>query len=146
MLIKKIRDDMKAAVKERNSLAANTLRMIIAAVMNEEVKLGKALDDGGVMALIQRGIKTRKESLEQFTKGGRQELADKEAKEIEVLQRYLPKQLDEAGTRALVEKIIAEVGAQHKGDVGKVMRKVMSEHRGEVEGALVQKIVGEILK
>jgi uncharacterized protein YqeY len=146
MLIKKIRDDMKAAVKERNSLAANTLRMIIAAVMNEEVKLGKALDDGGVMALIQRGIKTRKESLEQFTKGGRQELADKEAKEIEVLQRYLPKQLDEAVTRALVEKIIAEVGAQHKGDVGKVMRYVMSEHRGEVEGALVQKIVGEILK
>ena len=146
MLIEKVREDMKAAMKEKNMIAVNTLRMIMAAVMNEEVKLGKSLDDAGVMGIIQRGIKTRRESVEQFTKGGRQELADKEMKEIEVLQRYLPKQLDEAATRALVEKIIAEVGAQHKGDIGKVMRKIMSEHRGEVDGALVQRIAGEILK
>jgi uncharacterized protein YqeY len=114
--------------------------------MNEEVKLGKPLDDAGVLVVIQRGIKTRKESVEQFTKGGRQELADKEAKEIEVLLRYLPKQLDEAATRALVEKIVAEVGAQHKGDIGKVMRKIMTDHRGEVDGALVQRIAAEILR
>ena len=146
MLLEKIREDMKAAMRAKDTVALGALRMIVAAVMNEEVKLGKSLDDAGVMGAIQRGIKTRKESVEQFTKGGRQELADKETKEIEVLQRYLPKQLDEAGTRALVEKAIAEVGAQHKGDIGKVMRKIMSEHRGEVDGALVQRIAGEILK
>jgi len=146
MLLEKIREDMKAAMRARDTVALGALRMIVAAVMNEEVKLGKSLDDAGVMGILQRGIKTRKESVEQFTKGGRQELADKETKEIEVLQRYLPQQLDEAGTRALVEKVIAEVGAQHKGDVGKVMRKIMTEHRGEVDGALVQRIAGEILK
>jgi uncharacterized protein YqeY len=146
MLIEKIRGDMKNAMREKNALATSTLRMIVAAVMNEEVKLGKPLDDAGVLVVIQRGIKTRKESVEQFTKGGRQELADKEAKEIEVLLRYLPKQLDEAATRALVEKIVAEVGAQHKGDIGKVMRKIMTDHRGEVDGALVQRIAAEILR
>jgi hypothetical protein len=146
MLLEKIREDMKTAMRAKDALALGTLRMIVAAVTNEEIKQGKPIDDAGVAAIIQRGIKTRKESVEQFTKGGRQELADKETKEIEILQRYLPKQLDEADTRALVEKTIAEVGAQHKGDIGKVMRKIMSEHRGEVDGALVQRIAGEILK
>lgn len=146
MLIDKIREDMKTAMKQKDTIALGALRMLLAAVMNEEVKLGKPLDDAGVIALIQRGVKSRKESVEQFTKGGRLDLADKETKEIEVLQRYLPKQLDEAATRALIEKTIAEVGAQHKGDFGKVMRKIMSEHRGEVDGALVQRLVSELLK
>jgi uncharacterized protein len=146
MLLEKLREDMKTAMRAKDALALGTIRMVLAAVTNEEIKQGKPLDDSGVMAMIQRGVKSRKDSVEQFTKGGRQDLADKEAKEIEILQRYLPRQLDEAATRALIEKLIAEVGAQHKGDIGKVMRKLMSEHRGEVDGALTQKILGEILK
>ena len=146
MLLEKLREDMKTAMRAKDALALGTLRMILAGVMNEDVKQGKPLDDAGVMAVIQRGIKSRKDSVEQFTKGGRQDLVDKETKEIEILQRYLPKQLDEAATRALIERLIAEVGAQHKGDIGKVMRKIMSEHRGEVDGGLTQRILGEILK
>ena len=146
MLFEKLREDMKTAMRAKDTLALSTIRMVLAAVTNEEIKQGKPLDDSGVMAMIQRGIKSRKDSVEQFTKGGRQDLADKESKEIEILQRYLPKQLDEAATRALIEKLIAEVGAQHKGDIGKVMRKLRSEHRGEVDGGLAQKILGEILK
>lgn len=146
MLLDRIREDMKTAMRQRDSLVLNTLRMIVAAVTNEEIKAGKLADDGTVLAVVQRGVKTRKESVEQFAKGGRPDLAEKEATEIKVLQRYLPSQLDEAGTRALIEKVIAEVRAQSKSDVGKVMRKIMSEHRAEVDGRLVQTILAEILR
>ena len=140
-----IQDDMKSAMRAGDTLKRDTLRMLIAAMKNERIERGDDLDEDGVLTVVRRGVKSRKDSAEQYRDANRPELADKEEAEIAVLEGYLPQQMDEAATKAAVEDAIADTGAEGKADIGKVMKAVMAKHRGVVDGKLVNKLAGERL-
>ena len=140
-----IQDDMKSAMRAGETLRRDTLRMLIAALKNERIDKGADLDEESVLAVVRRGVKSRKDSAQQYRDAGRDELADKEEAEIAVLEGYLPQMLDEAATIAAVEAAIAETGASEKCDLGKVMKAVMAAHKGLVDGKLVNRLAGERL-
>ena len=140
-----IQDDMKSAMRAGETLRRDTLRMLIAALKNERIDKGADLDEDSVLAVVRRGVKSRKDSAQQYRDAGRDELAEQEEAEIAVLEGYLPQMLDEAATIAAVEAAIAETGASEKCDLGKVMKAVMAAHRGLVDGKLVNRLAGERL-
>jgi len=124
----------------------NTIRMVEAAIKNAEIdKRGKELAENEILAILQRQVKQRRESIEQFTQGGREDLADKERVEIAIIEAYLPHQLsgEEVALRARV--VIEQVGASGPADRGKVMGVLMKDLRGQADGSLVNAVVGELL-
>lgn len=145
-MIEKLRADLKNAMKQKDQLRMSVLRMVLAAVRYAEGQKQRALADEDVIAVIQKAVKMRQDSVEQFEKAGRDELVARESQEIEILQQYLPQQLDEAATAQIVDQVIAEVGATSMEDMGAVMKEIMSAHRGEVDGRTVQQIVTAKLK
>lgn len=140
-----VQDDMKAAMRSGDTLRRDTLRMLIAALKNERIAAGSELGEDQVQAVIRRGVKSRKDSAQQYKDAGRPELAEKEEAEIAVLEAYLPTMLDEAATEAAVKAAITETGAAAKSDLGKVMKAVMAAHKGVVDGKLVNQIAGRLL-
>lgn len=144
-LQERIQDDMKSAMRAGNTLERDTLRMLIAAMKNERIERGEELDEDGVLTVVRRGVKSRKDSAQQYREANRPELAEKEEAEIAVLEGYLPRQMDEAATRAAVTQAIADTGASGKADIGKVMKAVMAKHRGVVDGKLVNQIAAGML-
>lgn len=140
-----IQDDLKAAMKGGDALRRDTLRMLIAALKNERIEQGKDLDEAAVMTVVRRGVKSRRDSAEQYREANRPELAEKEEAEIGVLEGYLPQMLDEAATAELVDKAIAETGASGKSDIGKVMKAVMATHKAVVDGKMVNRLAAERL-
>ncbi len=160
-LKEKIQTDIKKAMQEKGQLKVSVLRMLMAAVFNKEkekrAKLSKTeeiekldelskLTDEETMEAISSEAKKRKDSIEQYKKGNRQDLADQEKKELEILTTYLPEQMPEEEVRKIVKEKINEIGASTPQDTGKVMGAVMSELKGKAEGGLVNKIVQEELK
>lgn len=141
----RIEADLKDAMRAKDVVRRDTLRMLLAALKNKRIETGQDLDEAAERGVLATAAKTRAESVEQYEQGGRPELAEKERAEIEVIQGYLPKQLDEAETYALVEAKIAELGLSSKQDIGKLMKAIMAEHRGAVDGKLVQRQAGELL-
>lgn len=142
----RIQDDLKAAMRAGEALRRDTLRMLIAAFKNRRIELGKDLSDADVLGVLTTAVKTRTDSAEQYAAAGRPELAEKERAEIDVIQAYLPRQLDESEVRAIVQAKITELGATSKQDLGKVMKAVMADHKGAVDGKLVQRLTGELLQ
>ena len=140
-----IKTDLKDAMRAGDALKRDTLRMLIAAMKNERIERGEDLDEDAVMAVVRRGVKSRKDSAQQYRDADRADLAEKEEAEIDVLEGYLPQQMDEAATAAAVEAVIAETGASGKGDIGKVMKGVMAKHKGLVDGKLVNRLASERL-
>lgn len=145
MLKQKLAEDVKAAMKAGNALERDTLRLLQSEIQKREVALGRDLSPEEQLDACAKAVKTRQESIEQFDKAGRKDLADKERAESAVLQRYLPKVKDEAETRALVQALVAELKLTAKKDVGVLMKAVMAKHKGEVDGKLVQRFAGELL-
>jgi uncharacterized protein YqeY len=141
----RLQADLKEAMRARDALARETLRMCLAAFKNASIELQRDLDEGEELQVLTKAVKTRQDSAEQYDQAGRDDLAAKERAEIEIIQRYLPQQLDEAGVRAAVEAAIASTGASGKQGLGLVMKAVMAEHRGTVDGKLVSRIAGELL-
>jgi len=145
MLQQKIRDDMLAAMKAKEQLKLDTLRMLITAMTNEMKAKGGALVDGmldeDVVALIRREVKKRREASEAFTGGGRLQLAAKEDEERAVLETYLPALMSENDVRAAVLKKKEDLGITEKKDAGILMGRVMKDLQGKADGALVKKIV-----
>jgi uncharacterized protein YqeY len=144
-LRQRIEQDVKTAMKEQRALERDTLRMVLAAMKKDEMDLGRELGPEDELAAVLRAVKTRQESVEQFEKAGRTDLVAKERAEIDVVQRYLPKQRSEAETRALVQGLAGELGLSSKKDLGTLMKAVMARHKGEVDGKIVQRIAAEIL-
>ncbi|MEW6358412.1 MAG: GatB/YqeY domain-containing protein [Planctomycetota bacterium] len=144
-MLDKLREDMKAAMKAKEQIRLSAIRMVMSSIKTAQIEKGEDLAEGDILGIIQKAIKTRGESVEQYEKAGRTDLADKEKAEIAVLEGYLPQQMSEDDIRALVQKIIEEEGAQSKGDIGKVMRRIMAEHKGQVDGKLVNRIANELL-
>jgi len=148
-LKQKIFDDMKAAMKEGDATKRDTLRMLDSMIKNTEIeklKKEEGLNDEEVQAVIARAVKQRRDSAEQYKTGGRDDLAGKEEKEIEILSVYMPAQLSEDKVREIVATIIAETGASSKADMGKVMGAAMGKLKGQADGNVVRKIVDDELK
>ncbi|HRY82296.1 MAG TPA: GatB/YqeY domain-containing protein [Candidatus Moranbacteria bacterium] len=149
MLKQKILDDLKSAMKSGDTAKRDTLRMLDSMVKNCEIEKKKreeGLTDEEVQEVIARAIKQRKDSVSQYEAGGRPELAEKENKEIEILSAYMPLQMSEDDVRNEIKKVIAEIGAVSKSEMGKVMGTAMSRLKGKTDGNLVKKIVEEELK
>ena len=141
-LKERIDADLKDAMRSKDELGTSVLRMLKSAVKYKEVEPGgHALEDGGVLAVIQTLIKQRRDSVEQFRAGGRTDLADKEEKEIAKLQSYLPAQMSPDELRAEVRAAIAQVGAKSPKDMGAVMKALLPKVQGRAEGKAVSEAV-----
>ncbi|HZP48457.1 MAG TPA: GatB/YqeY domain-containing protein [Vicinamibacterales bacterium] len=137
---------MANAMRQHDTLRLGALRMLKAALMNKEVERGRALDDGDTRQVVNSLVKQRRDSIEQFVKGGRQDLADKEAAEIRVLEGYLPPAADPAVIDRAIVDAIAETGATSPKDMGKVMKAAMAKLAGQtVDGKVVNERVREKL-
>src|SRR5215831_9239315 len=130
-LTEQIQKDITAAMKARDEARLSTLRMVKTALKNREVEKMAPLDDKESQAVLATLIKQRKEAMEQFTLGGRQEMADKEAAEIKLIETYLPKAAGEEEIVAGVKAVIAEMGSPTMKDMGTVMKNVMARFAGD---------------
>ncbi|MGD9387814.1 MAG: GatB/YqeY domain-containing protein [Gammaproteobacteria bacterium] len=130
-----LRDDMKQAMRSGDKARLGVVRMALAAIQQREVDDRVELDDAGVLGVLEKMIKQRRESLEQYRAGGRQDLADQESFEIETLSAYLPEPLGETELAALVDAVIAETGAASMRDMGKVMAELRSRAQGRADMA-----------
>ncbi|MBU3979017.1 GatB/YqeY domain-containing protein [Patescibacteria group bacterium] len=143
-----LRDELKKAMLARDAVKTSVLRMLLSAIQYFEIKKGGAgyeATDEDVLIVIAKEAKQHKDSIEQFSAGGRQDLVDKEKKELEILQAYLPAQMGEEEIRKLVIDAIKQTGASSPNDMGKVMGALMSKVKGKADGGLVSKIVREKL-
>lgn len=145
-LTERLKADLKEAMRAGDVLRRETLRMCIAALTNRRIEAGDTLGEADELQVLAKAVKTRQESAEQYAAAGRQELADKERAEAEIVQGYLPRTLGEEETRELVRRKAEELGVSSKQDLGRLMKAVMAEHRGAVDGKLVQRCAGEILR
>jgi len=141
----RITEDMKTAMRARDSERLSTIRMLLAACKQREVDERIVLDDNAVVGLVDKLIKQRKDSITAFTQGGRTDLADKESAEVRVLEAYLPQRLTADEIAAEVASIVAELGAGGPGDMGRVMAAVKARLAGKAEMSLVSAAVKQAL-
>lgn len=142
----KIAADFKEALKSVDKIKISVLRMIKSAMKNREIEKGGPLNDDDIHAILRSYEKRSKESIEQFSKGGRTDLVEKEHGELLVVQRYLPQQLGEEELRRTIQDVLYEVGAAGPRDMGKAMKAVMAKVKGRADGKLVHTIVKEMLE
>jgi hypothetical protein len=144
-LFQRLQDDLKSAMRDKDELRRETLRMAISAMKNRKIELMAELSDAEMLAVVQKAVKSRNEAAAEYDKAQRPELASKERAEAEILGQYLPKLLDEAATRAAVEGVIRELGLKDKKQLGQVMKAVLAKFPGQVDGKLVSKLAGDLL-
>lgn len=147
-MIEQIEREMKEAMKEGDKLKVSTLRMMLSELKNLQITKGRErskLDEAEVLSLLQKAVKKREEAAEAFRKGGRQEMAEKEEAEAELLRAYLPKALSEEELEKAVDDVIAELGATSKREMGNVMKAMMGRFTGRVDGRRVQEMVSSKL-
>jgi len=144
-LSEQIRADLTAAMKAQEKDRLSTLRMLQSAIKNEQINAGHELSDEVAMTVIRKAVKQRQDSIEQYTKGNRPELAEKERSEMELLKTYLPPELTDDEIESGVREIIASTGAQSKKDMGKVMKEATGRYKGRVDGKKIQEIVSRLL-
>ena len=141
-LVEDVNRAITDAMKAKDTQRLSALRMLKAALMNREVERGRALDENEARQVVSGLVKQRRDSIEQFTKGGRQDLADKETAEIAILEGYLPPAVDTAELEKVVDAAIASTGATSAKDMGKVMKAVMADLAGKtVDGKAVNELV-----
>jgi len=144
-IINFIKDDLKKAIKSQDNLKKSVYRFILSAIHNEEIKLGKELDNNMVIKLMIKQAQQRKDSMEAFKLGSREDLINKEAQELKIIEQFLPAQIDESQIKNLAQQTIDEVGAESVKDLGKVMPILMKKLAGKAEGKIVNKVVTELL-
>ena len=137
----RLQDDMKQAMRSGDKARLGTIRMALAAIQQREVDERVALDDAAVLGVIEKMIKQRRESVEQYRAGKRDDLADKEAVEIEVLTSYLPEPLGEAELAAMIDAAIAATGATSMKDMGRVMAELRAQAQGRADMAVLSATV-----
>lgn len=144
-LSEKLNEDMKLAMKSQAKFKLSVIRMVRASIKNIEIDLRKPLDDQEVLEVLSREIKQRRDSLQEFEKAGREDLAETVKAEIEILIEYLPQQLTEEEVKSIVQQTIQEVGASSKADMGKVMGALMPKVKGRADGKIVNQAVQQLL-
>ncbi len=137
----KIMADLKEAMKSKDMDKVSTLRLLLSEIKNKEIDKRGELTDEEIYAVIQKSVKQRKESIEQYRSGGREDLVEKEQKELEILEKYLPEQLSEDELERIIDEAIKETEATTLKDLGKVMRVVMPKVKGRADGKLVNEMV-----
>lgn len=140
-LADRIKDDMKVAMRERDKDRLGTIRLILAAIKQQEVDRRETLTDDDVLTILNKMMKQRRDSIEQFNKAGRDELAAKEESEIEVIQDYLPEQLSQDDILALVDEAISATGAESMRDMGKVMGMLKPKLQGRADMGQVSGLI-----
>lgn len=146
MLKKKIDNDLKDAVKAKDQTKISTLRMLKAGIENAAIaKRPEKLEEADILGVLSKQIKQHKESIEQFQRGDRLDLVQKEKAELKILESYMPKPLTKEEIIEIVEEAIKEVGAQGNKDLGKIMKVVMPKVKGRAEGKTVNQMVSEAL-
>lgn len=144
-LAERLLEDMKVAMKANDTLRVSVIRLARAAIRNAEIEKGRPLSDAEVVEVLHREIRKRKEAIEGFLAGGRNDLARREELEMAILMEYLPPPIDEAELRGLIASAIAAVQATSERDLGRVMGKVMPQVRGRADGKVVERLVREML-
>jgi len=145
MLQEKLMNDLKAAMKGGEKQRKLVISLIRAGIQNAEIAKQKTLDDAGVLDVIAKEARQRRESIAEFKKGNRPDLVAKEEAELAILLEYLPKQISRDEIIAAARQVIEEVGAQGPGDKGKVMQKLMPQLKGKAEGSAINEIVTGLL-
>ena len=144
-LRERLDEDLKSAMRAKDSLRMNTIRGLKSAVKDRELELMKPLDDAGILGVAATEIKRRRDSVEQYRAGNRPDLADKEEAEIRLLQDYLPQQLSAAELEAKVDEVMARVGAMGPKDMGAVMKALLPDVQGRADGKVVSELVKQRL-
>lgn len=144
-LTEKIRTELTAAMKARDAERLSTLRMLQSSFKYQQIESGHELSDEEALIVIRKAVKQRLDSIEQYTKGNRPELAEKERREMELLKTWLPPELTDEEIESGIREIIASTGAQSKKDMGKVMKEAAARYKGRVDGRKIQEIVGKLL-
>ena len=133
--------DMKSAMKAKDSATLKAVRMIVEAIKQKEVDTREELDDQGILAVIQKMVKQRKDSIDQFTQAGRDDLVAVEEAELKVINLYMPKQLSESEIESVVDQVISQTGASGMQDMGKLMGVLKGELSGKADMGIVSKII-----
>lgn len=146
-LSSKISEDLMSAQKEKNEAKVSTLRMLQSSIKNEEIEKKKrdGLSDEEIKQVVSKEVKKRKDSIESYKEGGREDLVGKEEKELKILSQYMPEQMSEEELSGIVEKAIKDANAESMKDFGRIMGQVMKEVKGKASGDLVKNLVREKL-
>ncbi|KEO83801.1 GatB/YqeY domain-containing protein [Tumebacillus flagellatus] len=145
-LTERLTNDMKQAMKDKDKVRLSVIRMIRTAMKNQEIDSQKPLSDEDIITIMNRELKQRRDSLQAFEAGGRQDLVEDTQAEIAVLIEYLPEQLSEDEIRTIVKEVVASTGATGKADMGKVMAALMPKVKGRADGKLVNQVVSQELQ
>ena len=138
-------DQLKTAMKNKDAVARDTLRMLKTDIGRKEMELGRPLEGGEELAIVISSVKSRRDSITLYEQGGREELAATERAQIEVLQRFLPSQLSEEEATKIITELVAELGISEKKQMGQLMKAIMDRYRGQIEGKTASKIAGKLL-
>lgn len=141
----KLMEDLKAAMKAREVVARDTLRMLKTDLDRAELDKGESLSDDEELKVLARAVKTRKESAAQYKDGGRDDLVDKELAEVAILEAYMPAALSEDEARAAIKALADEMGITEKKQMGQLIKAAMGKYRGQIDGKLASKIAGSML-
>lgn len=140
-----IEQDLTAAMKAREKEKVSTLRMLLTAIKNERIKLGEEIDEATFLSLVQKSIKQRQDSIEQYRQGEREDLAAKEEQEAEILAAYLPPPVGADEVRAAIEEFVAAEGLVGVKGMGAVMKEMLARFSGRTDGGTINRIAREIL-
>ena len=140
-----IKNDMKEAMRAKDTSTRDTLRLVTAAIKQVEVDERKELTEAEIQTLLIKQAKQRRESIEEYEKAGRSELAETEKTELAIIEKYLPQMMSEDEIRVIAEKVIADVGATDTKSMGAVMGKLMPQVKGKADGKLVNQVVRQLL-
>lgn len=141
----RIQQDLMDAIRQHDAERASVLRLLKADIRNEEIAQQRELDEKELQGVLVKAAKQRRESIEAYGAGGRDDLVVAEERELQMIESYLPRQLTEEQLRPIVAQAIRELGAQGMGDIGLVMKHLMTELRGQADGRLINSLVREAL-
>ena len=144
-LKQKLTDDLRQAMKTGDKVKRSAIRMVLASIQNAEIAKQAALEEGDILGIVAKEVRQRKESIEAFKQGDRQELVAQEEAELAVLTEYLPQQITREEIIDAARKVIEEVGAQGPRDKGKVMPKLIAQLKGRADGREINAVVTELL-
>ena len=144
-LKQRLADDLKQAIRAKDSVKRSVIRLVMAAIKNTEIARRTTLDDSGVLGVIAKEVKQRHESIEAFRQGKRHDLVAQEEAELAILQEYLPPQMSREEIIAEARRVIEEVEAQEPGDKGKVMPRLIAQLKGRADGREINAVVTELL-
>ncbi len=140
-----LNEDVKNAMRAKDTETRDTLRLLLAAIKQEEIDNQVTLDDAGVQAVINKQAKQRRESIEEYTKANRLDLAEEEQQQLVIIERYLPQMMSREEVEAIAKQVIAETGVTDAKGMGQVMGKLMPQVKGKADGRLVNEVVRELL-